>query len=211
MKCKHSNTTSEFLADGTTARKWLYCDDCNKPLSLGPSNDDSPAVQVEMRAAESYAKGNDPEPPFSNVPFMALFGFANHSKQLDSVSAWPPRHRSGVDWWSGWLLRELATHDDRETRDANAWAWDLSRPLAEQLAETARDDAAADAMVDDGQPRCDFHEEHDADGRPVGRRCEATATHRLVWLDGSNRYSYGCSDHLILDPEATPVRAEALP
>ena len=31
----------------------------------------------------------------------------------------------------------------------DAWAWDISRPLAEQLDETAADDAAADALEND--------------------------------------------------------------
>lgn len=36
---------------------------------------------------------------------------------------------------AGWLHRELATHDYRKTRDATAWAWDITRPLSGQYEE----------------------------------------------------------------------------
>lgn len=58
--------------------------------------------------------------------------------------------------------------------------------------------------------RCDFRPEHDADDRPMGPQCGSPATHRIVWLDGTGRYSYGCSAHLELDPDAPPHRIERL-
>lgn len=58
--------------------------------------------------------------------------------------------------------------------------------------------------------RCDWHPDHSADDRPAGPRCGAPATHRIVWLDGSNRYSHGCAAHLELDPSAPPHRIEKL-
>lgn len=58
--------------------------------------------------------------------------------------------------------------------------------------------------------RCDWHPEHGADDRPKGPRCGAPATHRIVWLDGSNRYSYGCAAHLEIDPQAPSHRVERL-
>ncbi len=58
--------------------------------------------------------------------------------------------------------------------------------------------------------QCDWCPEHGPDNRPAGQPCGAPATHRIVWLDGTNRYSYGCGAHLKLDPDATPHRIEAL-
>lgn len=58
--------------------------------------------------------------------------------------------------------------------------------------------------------RCDWRPEHSSDDRPTGPRCGAPATHRIVWLDGSDRYSHGCSAHLKLDAEAPPHRIERL-
>ena len=54
--------------------------------------------------------------------------------------------RAGMPWIDAWdsgggkILIGSAGPD--------AWAWDISRPLADQLAETARDDAAADALTE---------------------------------------------------------------
>jgi hypothetical protein len=81
----------------------------SKPVrSLGPSNDDSPAVRLEMLAA---------------IHLGVL------------------RHLPDV-WDAGDGVAEFEASE----RIPNAWAWDISRPLAEQLAETAADDAAADLL-----------------------------------------------------------------
>lgn len=178
-----------------------------KPIaapSLGPSNDDSPAVQIEMRAAE-LEETEHWEP--RRVMTREGWGYLDHL----SPGAEPAEddHASNQDWLAGWLSGELERFDDRDQRDATAWTWDISRPLAEQLAETAADDAAADALAP-APVRCDWHPEHGADDMPTGQRCDATATHRIVWLDGSNRFSYGCDAHLELDPAAPPVRIEKL-
>lgn len=45
---------------------------------------------------------------------------------------------------AGWLSREIRYASTE--RDIGTWAWDISRPIAEQLAETAADDVAADAL-----------------------------------------------------------------
>jgi len=165
--------------------------------SLGPSNDDSPAVQVEMRAAELEA--------WIAVDCL-LVSNALEPMERDGWRTWVDNGDPTPDSEPGWLAAEMYTAGADERPEA--WSWYISRPIADQLAETAADDAAADALVE--RPRCDWHAEHGADDRPTGQRCEAQATHRLVWLDGSGRYSYGCDDHLTLDPDATPVRVERL-
>lgn len=99
--------------------------------SLGPSNDDSPAVQIEMRAAEIFGRG------FAPMTADEMRGYLNHPLQTFAP---------GDLEVAGWLACEMNVTDVlRAERDATAWAWDVSRPLAEQFAETAADDAAADA------------------------------------------------------------------
>lgn len=105
--------------------------------SLGPSNDDSDAVRMEIRAAEIARQyesgGNDMFSPVERA------GWNCHARGHGIAE----EHCDA--WWSGWLARELVTHGS-PSRDLGAWAWDISRPIAEQLAETAADDAAADLV-----------------------------------------------------------------
>lgn len=50
--------------------------------------------------------------------------------------------------------------------------------------------------------QCDYREQHDpVTDRPMGKRCTHEATHKIVWEDG--RYSFGCEDHLEIEPTAT--------
>lgn len=64
MKCAHSSVRCErigkpalleprggFVPPGTVG---MVCHECGDRLSLEPSNDDSPAVQIEMRAVELH-------------------------------------------------------------------------------------------------------------------------------------------------------------
>lgn len=106
---------------------------CN---SLGPSNDDSDAVRVEMRAAE-LEETDHWEP--DNVSTMERWGF----EDAETPGADPDesQHVDSPQWLAGWLSLEIERFDDRDKRDADAWAWDISRPLAEQFAETAADAA----------------------------------------------------------------------
>lgn len=58
-------------------------------------------------------------------------------------------------------------------------------------------------MIDLGTERCDHRDSHDlAADRPTGNRCEATATHRIIWDDG-RRFSFACAAHLTIDDAAT--------
>ncbi len=62
-----------------------------------------------------------------------------------------PRAGSGTDsYWheAGWLCRELRTHDGREERDATAWGWDVTRPIAEQALEIKAQHNAIGALCD---------------------------------------------------------------
>jgi len=97
---------------------------CGEYLSLGTSNDEPSAVQVEMRAAELASDVDYPG------EYEEVNGWWSHPDEagIDWV-IWPP-HRQEYD--AGYLARELATHDRRDTRDATAWPWSIDRPLAEQ-------------------------------------------------------------------------------
>lgn len=60
-------------------------------------------------------------------------------------------------------------------------------------------------------PTCDWHPEHDiARDKPTGERCGKPATHRIVWQDGSQRFSLACDAHLDLDEAAPPHTVEPL-
>jgi hypothetical protein len=147
----HVRTGPRQLSDGGAWVVWLdgkagcvAVEACTEATgSLGPSNDDSPAVQIEMRAAELERASAEGWP--GRCPGIATtaedWGWYDHlNRVVTEPSAGEP---ADSQWRAGYLAREIATHDDRETRDATAWAWDTSRPLAEQLAgASARDELA---------------------------------------------------------------------
>jgi hypothetical protein len=99
--------------------------ECGAQLALGPSNDEPAEVQVGIRAA-AIAVDSVSDPDLHDYRTMDWIGWDSHegrvADELTSETA------------AGWLARELATHDSRETRDADAdaWPWDVNRPLAEQ-------------------------------------------------------------------------------
>lgn len=90
----------------------------DKKRGLGPSNDAPETVQVEIRAAKIVLDPHGASPAELNGVFVHS-AMANHA---------PYSTASLV----GWLARELETHDYRDTRDADAWPWDPSRPVAGQ-------------------------------------------------------------------------------
>lgn len=77
----------------------------------------------------------------------------------------------------------------------------------ERRAAIARATMASSASTSD---TCDWHPRHGADDKPQGARCGAAATHRIVWLDGSKRYSLACGAHLELDKIAPRRKVEPL-
>lgn len=100
------------------------CDSCGATLPLGPSNDDSDAVRVEIRAAEIAASKRG-EPGYLRGE-SEVSGWTDHWMCGDLMDEEP------WEWAAGWISREISTHDDREARDAPAWPWDPTRPLAGQ-------------------------------------------------------------------------------
>ena len=119
-----------LLQGGSPAADTLLsakCDDCGVQLGLGPSNDEP--VAFEIRAAELGEH--------NGYLTWETHGAADHVADRD---AGPPsqlseRSLAMQDWHAGWLAREIATHDDRESRDADAWPWDPSRLVRHQYLE----------------------------------------------------------------------------
>jgi len=120
-------------------------------FSIGPSNDTPPEVQVEIRAAELLLRRKAIQ-KFGLRAFCAFedrLGWDAHADG-DVIST----HEA-----SGWLAREIYTHDDRETRDADGWPWDPSQPVAGQYEEYVR--AAAGRLLTGVEPRITEQTRHD--------------------------------------------------
>lgn len=120
-ECGHSESryTYSRRPDDTFGADALFCLACGVRLDMGPSNDEPAEVQVEMRAAEIAAVrllSRDEADGWKSYPDGAVVS-------------------TGSGWGVGWLARELATHDHRETRNADAWPWDVTRPVAGQYEE----------------------------------------------------------------------------
>jgi hypothetical protein len=71
----------------------------------------------------------------------------------------------------------------------------MSSLIVSMFKSMSRDRASA--MVEFASARagdiCEFRNEHDADGEPVGPACGAVAVEVIFWNDG--RYSPACKDH----------------
>ena len=154
MKCKHEFALFT-MQDGRQRRGWYAlfvkardydddwtefgfsigwvksakCDVCDAQLALGPSND--AGCEVEIRAAwlEHVARTERHAP---TVGFTRNEDFGWDEHQHPAAYA----HSAHIDKrLSGYLARELFTHDDLESRDATAWPWDPTRPIAGQYEE----------------------------------------------------------------------------
>lgn len=145
--CKH-NTIAIAWNPETGAELSRRCSStfgCGEQLSLGES-DEAP-VAMEIRAAELSNLAE------SNADHMESSGWCAHAKReaepLDDLR-----------WMAGFLSREIDSHGDRETRDADAWPWDVERPVARQFEEWV---AKGDLIIDaDGDLIV-----IDADGNPI--------------------------------------------
>jgi hypothetical protein len=178
----HVRTGPRQLSDGGAWVVWLdgkagcvAVEACTEATgSLGPSNDDSPAVQIEMRAAEL----EDTEhwgPAY--VAISERWGFADH--RHDDGRTYEGQSSTAA-YEAGFLAAEIESHEVRDHRDATAWSWDISRPIAEQLAaaddageaQDAANTAALVADLDARGPAYDaindaFDAEDDAEDAPV--------------------------------------------
>jgi hypothetical protein len=121
-KCRHKSTRHRYWRDGAwcgvvygvNAAEWIstndgsvVCQDCGAWLSLGPANDDSDAVRIEIRAAELAARRGFGS--FSNCGAgCERCGFVSFDRGTDGT---PICKRSQFD--TGFLARAILDH--RET------------------------------------------------------------------------------------------------
>lgn len=155
-KCRHSLPEITFRPDISLDGPFSMRCPCGAQLSLGPSNDEPAEVKVEMRAAELDAWWSRDALGHEEFNVSEADGWMEHAGAEGD-----PSGNGGVV--AGWLARELATHDDRATRDADAWSWDPKRPVAGQyeisrhIAESPfGEDTTPDPYDDsDHQPYCD--------------------------------------------------------
>lgn len=179
-RCKHTRAVAVSMIDVET----YECRRCGARgvRRLGPSNDAEPAVLVEMRAAAVEA-----------VPGIARLSMTTEESAGWATHFWRDDPKPSGE--AGWLTYELSTHVDIDARDRNAWSWDPSRPIAEQLAETARVDAAADELevalcndcddpVHDGE--CSAAYESSRDAEPDCRDEDESVDVAIVTLDRGN-------------------------
>jgi hypothetical protein len=82
----------------------LVCQHCGEWLSLGPSNDSPPEVQVEIRAAEIAA--TYPGARSGVFSWEERTGWVNHAWSQDPASD---------SELAGYLARTIATHPDADT------------------------------------------------------------------------------------------------
>lgn len=125
---------------------------CGAQLSLGPSNDLPRKVRVEMRAAELDLWYSADDLSVGDFSPLERDGWSMHCTHGDLVGTLSTVIADHVE--AGWLACETAMHDGRDMRDADAWSWDTSQPIADQkieeklsrLAEQTRHDVAASVV-----------------------------------------------------------------
>jgi hypothetical protein len=131
-KCKHPVRQLEVQLDEYLRTQAISCGKCGAvgvyPL-FGVSDDLDLHVKHEIAAAEIVARLQTGPHQMTNAEFDG-YNSDESSPFADLIG-----------WHIGWLAAE-ATHDH-----SDGWAWDVSRPIAEQLAETVRVDAEADDLV----------------------------------------------------------------
>ncbi len=110
---RHRHTVTGYghaqrLEDGTLGSIWLSkCITCQAWLSLGPSNDEPPQVQIEMRAAEIAAEpGQQLTGP--EIEGWHLYGglMTVSGHVLFTTDGWLGEHGR----WAGYLARCISTH-----------------------------------------------------------------------------------------------------
>jgi hypothetical protein len=131
-KCRHPARQHKVQYDENLRTQAISCGKCGAVgvLALfGVATDDSLDVQHEIAAADIVARLKSGEPHLMTNA---------ENDGFDDI--WDSPFADLAAWHIGWLAAE-ATHDH-----SDGWAWDVSRPIADQLAEAARSDEAADRL-----------------------------------------------------------------
>lgn len=143
-KCPHKKVTrgkEMHIPVGTSYRHWFHdpepivevriCDACGEWLSIGKAVDRKPEVQVEIRAAEvgQHAEVWRRFMDYDSLVDDDLVRIGAHTWVLSLGSLSPdaghtclyplPRWTPGetIDYWAGWLAREIAEHDELQDGD----------------------------------------------------------------------------------------------
>lgn len=158
-RCRHDNWRSEYVPDLTSLR-WTRCDDCRTLLPLGPSNDDSDAVRVEMRAAELEWMFVDSA--MDNFDPIERTGWRCHAREAGVLA--------NDTWHAGWLARELTSHGSL-SRDIDAWPWDPTEPVAGQYEQLQQTLLEMDCLAAESCPAADhpLTVSIDSDGTPAAQ------------------------------------------
>lgn len=143
----------------------MHCGVCGLRMGIGPSNDEPPAVQEEILAAEL---GQNPEvwsdwhnleeyvdDDLTALGVRGLLDLGATSPEAQHAFLDPPAkfqdQQETRDYWAGWLARDIAG----VTEPDDTYHWDPSRPVAGQweaqqrIADVIRH-TAADAVTQDG-------------------------------------------------------------
>lgn len=112
------------------------CIDCRQVLSLGPSNEEPPEVQIEIEAAAISA----PNSHYMQIWSAHAAGFDAARSERDPASS---EDTSGPGWWggwwSGWLAYQIVNHQEQ-----------LELPATRDLAPVT--DRRTYRLSDDGEP-----------------------------------------------------------
>lgn len=139
--CKHDAAIYTWRENhvGPVASQCSPVFGCGATLSLGPSNDDGSSVKVELRSAELdawYIADDLPVIQETGWSEHEIDGWGAHCSRGDLVGPLADLIRPEFD--AGWLACEMTMHEIHEERDAHAWPWDPTRPLAGQYEEWER-------------------------------------------------------------------------
>lgn len=117
----HPETGKEF------SRHCSPTSGCGAQLEIGYSYEQPTAVEIRAAALVAGARSRKAE----------RFGMSYHGFDCVEIVGTRSRFKPKTvdDFDAGWLCREMWTHDKREERDACAWTWNISRPIAGQYEE----------------------------------------------------------------------------
>lgn len=149
-KCSHALPEIAWRPDLSLDGPFsMRCPKCGEQLSLGTASEPAEDVRAaELEETDRWAP--------DHWTTVEMFGEQDHDEPEIESSA--DGFFGTASWSAGWLAREIATHDDRATRDANAWSWDPTRPVAGQWEEHAEREAGMVEVLEivrlgpDGEP-----------------------------------------------------------
>lgn len=128
-KCKHRNGDRRHQDALCGIPAHDYCGRCGATPSLGPSNDEPPEVQIEIRAAEIAA-------------WAAYDGLTVSIEAPDAIDGWLGRFTSdptqAESECAGWLAAEMSVLNMGSVGPIDSWPWDPTRPVAGQYEEHVR-------------------------------------------------------------------------